>query len=65
MQGAFGVVSCGFGEDVKGQHDQAIARQHSQGFREHLMHRGLAAPRIGIVKAGQVIMHKAGAVDQL
>jgi hypothetical protein len=28
------------------------------------MHRSLAAPRIGIVKTGQVIMHKAGAMDQ-
>jgi hypothetical protein len=29
------------------------------------VHRGLSAPRIGIVKARQIVMHKAGAMDQL
>ena len=47
------------------QHDQRVAGQHGERLAEGLVHRGLAAPRVGVVEAGQVVMHQRGAMQEL
>ena len=53
------------GQRLEGQHDQRVAGQHRDALAEGGMHRGHAAPRGGVVEAGQVVVHQRGAVQQL
>jgi hypothetical protein len=52
------------GQRLVGQDDECIASQQRQWLAELFVHRGLAAPQIGVIKAGHVIVHQRGTVQQ-
>ena len=52
------------GQDVEGQHDEAVAGQHGERFGKGAVGGGTTAADIGIVKHRQVVVHEAGAVDE-
>ena len=52
-------------ERLERQHDQRVAGQHRQRLAEGAMDRGLAAPRVGVVETGQIVVHQRGAMQQL
>jgi hypothetical protein len=50
---------------LEGQYNQGIPGEYRQRFAKGTMNGRPTAPHIRIVKAGQVIMHQAGAMQQL
>ena len=64
LQGARRVGLTRAGKNIEGQDDQAVTSQKRQRFGIGAVHRRLAAPDVGIVETGHVVVHKAGAVDQ-
>ena len=52
------------GQHFERQHDQTVTRQHSQRLAKCAVGRGFATPHVGIVKRGQIIVHKACGMDQ-
>lgn len=51
-------------QHLKRHDNKPIAGQHRKRFAKGAMHRRLAAPDVGIVKSGQIIVHEAGAVNK-
>jgi hypothetical protein len=50
---------------LESEHDQRVTRQHRERLAELLVNRGLAAPDLGGVEAGEIVMHERGAVQEL
>jgi len=50
---------------LEGENDERVPGQHRERLAEGLVHRSLAAADFSIIEAGQVIMHKRGAVQEL
>ena len=59
MQGA------GTRQGLVGHDDQGVTGQQGQRLAVQLVHGGQAAPGVGVVKAGHVVMHQRSAVQQL
>lgn len=64
-----GKMQAGFepheGQLLEGLREKAIAHEKSAGVTVNLMGRGFSAPKIIIVHAGEVIMHKGIRMDEL
>ena len=52
-------------QGLEGQHDERVAGQHGDRLAEFGVHRRLAAANLGIVEAGQVVVHQRSAMQQL
>ncbi len=52
-------------QGLERQHDQRVTGQHGQRLAEQAVDGGLAAARVGVVEAGQVVVDERGAVQQL
>ena len=61
----FGRLPCAMGQGLVCQHDEGIAGEQGQRFAIQTVHRGLAAPGVGVVEGGHVVVHQRGAVQQL
>ena len=59
------MVAAALCQQIEGQNDQAVTGQHRQRLGIGQVDRGLAPAQRRIIETGQVIMNKAGAVDQL
>jgi hypothetical protein len=55
----------GFRQRLEGQHDQRVAGKHRERLAERPVDRGFAAPNIGVVEAGKIVMDERGTVQEL
>ena len=52
------------GKRLEGEHDQGIPCQDRQRFAERAMDRRSAAPPVGVVEAGQIVVNQRGTMEQ-
>ena len=52
-------------EEVEGMDDQRVPREHSEGLAELGVDAGSPPPLLGVVKARQIVVNQAGAVEEL
>jgi hypothetical protein len=62
---AIGRGGAGAGQGLEGHDDQRVAGEHRQRLAEDAVHGGLATAQVGVVEAGEIVVHERRAVDQL
>ena len=59
------MIHCRPRQHLESKDDEAVAGQHRQRLGIGAMHGRFPAPQVRIVETGQIVMHKACAMDQL